>query len=226
MGEITKVISAAYGWLGAKEGDKRYQEIIDTFESNKKYPYDGQGCCEYVCAVFIKALGLKRAKQLIPVINYSKLQFEKWKEISKEPKPGCLVYFGSPVEHVELVVDIAGDTLTTIDGNSYHTVVERKRSRKEKSIAGYGVPDFAEDKEYLFNKWTDAVIRSVELKKNSRGDLVLFMQQYLHDRGFYTGYMDGVFGDYMHEAVRKWQKANNLLADGIVGRYCWTYILK
>lgn len=230
MGEIKKVLATAYGWIGAKEGDNKYKEIIDSFESNKKYKYDGQGCCEFVCAVFIKALGLKRAKQLIPIINYAEAQATMWKGgLSKRPEIGSLVYFGSgkKADHVELVVDVYGKGFTSIDGNSYHSVVKKERLLSDKSIIGYGTPDFEEDKEYWESEWKNAVIDSVTIKRYSTGALVLWLQKYLQAHGFYEdGYLDGTFGQYTEQAVKEWQKANGLIQDGIIGKYCFTYMVK
>ena len=226
MGEITKLIATAKSYIGAKEGTKKYTELINAFEENNKYKYDGQGCCEIATAFFILALGLKRTKQLIPIINYANAQFDKWKSISDKPSVGALVYYGHPVNHVELVVDVRMNEMITIDGNSDHTVIERTRKIKDSNIAGYGVPDFKEDKEYILNSWINAVISSVELRKYSKGDLVLWLQHYLKDKGYYDGWLDGVWADNMQKAVLSWQKANNLQQDGVIGRYCWTYILK
>lgn len=232
MGEIVKVLETARAWIGAKEGTKKYDEIISVFESNGKYKYDGQGCCEFVCAVFIKALGITKAKKLIPVINYAEAQAKMWKDgLSRIPQVGSLIYFSTgmtgKIDHVELVAGVTSGTIKTIDGNYGHTVVAREWSKNSKMIIGYGTPAFTEDKEFWEMEWKNAVIDTVQIKRYNTGALVLWLQQYLQAHGYYLdGYTDGVFGAYTETCVKKWQKDNGLQADGIIGKYCFTYMVK
>jgi len=55
------------------------------------------------------------------------------------------------------------------------------------------------------------------LKKGSTGASVTALQQKLIDLGFLSGKADGVFGSKTAEAVKAFQKANKLTADGIAG---------
>jgi hypothetical protein len=59
------------------------------------------------------------------------------------------------------------------------------------------------------------------LKEGSSGPLVKQLQQRLKDKGFNPGTIDGVFGLGTKSAVRSFQKANGLVADGIVGQQTW-----
>ena len=59
------------------------------------------------------------------------------------------------------------------------------------------------------------------LKEGSSGPLVKQLQQRLKDKGFNPGTIDGVFGLGTKAAVRAFQKANKLEADGIVGQQTW-----
>jgi peptidoglycan hydrolase-like protein with peptidoglycan-binding domain len=59
------------------------------------------------------------------------------------------------------------------------------------------------------------------LKEGSSGPLVKQLQQALKNKGFDPGVLDGVFGLGTKDAVRKFQKANGLVADGIVGQTTW-----
>ena len=56
------------------------------------------------------------------------------------------------------------------------------------------------------------------LKKGSRGDEVRALQTALHL------YVDGIFGLLTEEAVKEYQKAHGLVADGVVGDKTWAKI--
>ena len=59
------------------------------------------------------------------------------------------------------------------------------------------------------------------LKEGSSGPLVKQLQQILQDKGFNPGNLDGVFGLGTKAAVRAFQKANGIEADGLVGQQTW-----
>lgn len=59
------------------------------------------------------------------------------------------------------------------------------------------------------------------LKEGSSGPLVKQLQKLLSDKGFNPGTIDGVFGLGTKAAVRSFQKANSLEADGVVGSKTW-----
>ncbi len=60
------------------------------------------------------------------------------------------------------------------------------------------------------------------LRQGSNGNAVTELQQLLLKKGFYNGKIDGDFGVVTTNAVLKFQKANGLTTDGIVGRSSWT----
>jgi len=55
------------------------------------------------------------------------------------------------------------------------------------------------------------------LRPGSRGSLVELLQLALKRAGYYSGPMDGIFGTAVENAVRRFQAANNLTADGVAG---------
>lgn len=59
------------------------------------------------------------------------------------------------------------------------------------------------------------------LKFGAKSDMVKKLQIILNEKGFSCGMVDGMFGAYTKNAVVKFQKQNNILADGIVGKDTW-----
>lgn len=59
------------------------------------------------------------------------------------------------------------------------------------------------------------------LRLGSSGNLVKYLQFKLSNLGYSVGNIDGVYGRNTQSAVRAFQQANGLTADGIVGRRTW-----
>ena len=55
------------------------------------------------------------------------------------------------------------------------------------------------------------------LKQGNSGSTVKTMQQKLKNWGYYKGAVDGIFGSQTKEAVKYFQRRNNLVVDGIAG---------
>ena len=55
------------------------------------------------------------------------------------------------------------------------------------------------------------------LKRGDRGDAVVTLQKRLRELGYLTDTADGIFGDTTESAVKEFQKAVGLTADGVVG---------
>ena len=58
---------------------------------------------------------------------------------------------------------------------------------------------------------------NTNLKRGSTGEQVREVQTLLQRKGYYTGRIDGDYGTYTEEAVKKYQKDNRLTSDGWVG---------
>lgn len=59
------------------------------------------------------------------------------------------------------------------------------------------------------------------IKNGSKGYDVTKWQKYLYDQGYYTGTIDGDFGDVTDEATKQWQLDQGITNDGIVGSTTW-----
>lgn len=65
---------------------------------------------------------------------------------------------------------------------------------------------------------TPAPSGTVTLREGDEGENVYILQAYLFELGYYTGRIDGRFSAETTEAVKAFQRANGLTADGIAGK--------
>lgn len=70
------------------------------------------------------------------------------------------------------------------------------------------------------NTWA-ALQSGAMLRRGDRGDNVTKLQNILNAKGFNAGSADGIFGGNTESAVKAFQQANGLSADGIVGPKTW-----
>lgn len=70
------------------------------------------------------------------------------------------------------------------------------------------------------------IIELNTLRKGSKGEQVKTLQRLLNALGHDCGSVDGDFGAKTEAAVRAFQKAERIEADGIVGRDTWSKLLK
>lgn len=164
------------------------------------------------------------------------------------PKRGDIVYFYSSsmgrICHVGVVIDVDESlkTFRTVEGNtnsdgfttnggcaakhsySYANVGGDNR------VNGFGRPRYAEESKgdgYMFTVET--------VRKGSKGNSVLLLQEILKSRGYYKGDLDKDFGDDTHAAVIAYQsdriKAGHNIGgadgkpDGVVGSGTWQDLL-
>lgn len=227
MGERTKYLEIAESYIGAKKGDGKYEKMLAWFNKNPKgLKADTENCSEFTVACALQALGINQP--FIPISSTANAQAKMWKKLSTTPSVGSLVYFdyrdGNGISHVEIVTDVGEKTITTINGNQNHKVVKMSRLRTFKYIAGYGVPAWPREGIDM-TSWQKAAAGQIEIKRGVRGPMVLWLQDYLKEEGFYkAGKRDSYCGSYMADEIGKWQKAKGLYVDKIVGENCWNYI--
>jgi hypothetical protein len=67
---------------------------------------------------------------------------------------------------------------------------------------------------------------SQKMKNGSRGNEVIELQKFLNAKGYNCGNADGIFGKMTDGALKQYQTANKLDADGIVGPMTRSYLNK
>lgn len=88
---------------------------------------------------------------------------------------------------------------------------------------------------YHLDEWDREVIGNIPistpdidhptLRKGDRGDEVKQWQAFLNANDYRCGTVDGIFGNNTEKAVKQYQAAHGLVADGIIGPKTWASLL-
>lgn len=158
-----QVVSIMQGWIGCKESDGSHKKILDVYNSYRPLPRGWKmlttnpWCAATVSAAFIKA-GLT---DIAPVECSCSQMISLYKKIGRwieadnyaNVKPGDLLMYdwdddgrgdctGAP-EHVGMVTEVNGNTITVIEGNKNDAVGYRPVPVNGRYIRGYCAPDYA-----------------------------------------------------------------------------------
>lgn len=155
-------VTTAKKYLGCKESDGSHKPIVDLYNSIQPLPvgykvkYTDSWCAAYVSAV-AQELGLTDI--ILPECGCSRM-INLYKKVNRfqesdnyTPSPGDLIMYdwddsgsgdntGGP-EHVGIVCECSGGTITVIEGNKNNAVEYRTLSVNGRFIRGYCLPDFA-----------------------------------------------------------------------------------
>ena len=191
--ERSRMVGQAQAWLGKKESDGSYKEIVDIYNSytplarGYKMKYTDSWCAAFVSAVAIRT----GCTDLIPTEcscgRMIELLRQKgiWEENDAySPKPGDIIFYdwqdsgkgdntGWP-EHVGIVEKAENGQITAIEGNLNNAVGRRTLAVDGWYIRGYGVPKYEEEQEAdkpseVFHKSLDEVAREVINGKYGNG---------------------------------------------------------
>lgn len=257
----SKIVAQARSWLGCKESDGSHKKIIDVYNGHKPLArgyavkYTDAWCATFVSAVAI-AVGYT---DIIPtecgcgeMLNLFK-KLGCWQESDDyAPNPGDIIFYDwedtgkgdntGYSDHVGIVEEVNGRTITVIEGNYSNSVKRRYISFDAKLIRGFGVPKYSEDavkeemktdvKTEVNTEVKTVSVKVPQLSKGAKGDSVKALQNLLIAYGGEpallvknAGGADGSFGTGTDKAVRAFQKANGLAVDGIVGPATWSKLL-
>lgn len=169
------------------------------------------------------------------------------------PRVGDQVFFSySPGEysHTGIVVEVNGNTITTVEGNTSDSVGRRTYETSNRSIAGYGTPDWSLAVEIWEKPWVVVVdghiVNSGDPQKDeakaepeAKGEnhswtppllkyapddyyeAVKLLQCHLNVRNFNSGKADGYYGAITQAAVNRAKSFYGLEADGICDKPLW-----
>ena len=237
----SKFVAQARQWLGKKEADGSYLEILEVYNSQKKLPRNHKMTeTDPWCAAFVSAVAVKLGyTDIIPTEcscgRLIALLQEKnaWQEADDRlPKPGELIFYdweapatgentGAP-DHVGIVESVKNGKITVIEGNLSRAVKRREIPVNYRYIRGFGTPKFHKETEK-----GGYVMELQNLKNGNKGEAVRALQILLMGRGYSCGNSgaDGIFGNDTHSAVCRYQKTMALEVDGIAGKETMSSLL-
>lgn len=214
------IIFKAYNEVGTKEVPAGSNKVFyNTWYyrravSGSSYPW----CATFISWLFDGSGLCKKTASCLDMLQY----FEKNGQIAKTAQAGDIVFFkystnSRRTNHVGLVVDVNGKTITTIEGNTSLTSNDNggsvmKRTRKT-NIVAFARPNY--DTAYI------------TVQNGSKGVFVIKLQRLLNSKG-YSLKEDGSFGKKTTEAVLSYQKSvfkDSKEWDGVVGEKTWTRLL-
>ena len=122
----------------------------------------------------------------------------------------------------------AGQDTGTVAGEA-----GKKKTEEEPNVSGSSSERTSSGVNELSSRLTEAndtkLVRTTwpprMIDKSMSGTDVAVLQAILTARGYYTGPLDGLFGDALDAAVRKFQLEHDLDPDGVVGPLSWRKIL-
>ena len=146
------------------------------------------------------------------------------------PRPGDIIMFdwdlSGNCDHVGMVEKADKNNVYTIEGNTKGgrlvDGVRRKVYYKGyKCIAGYARPKYGAE---TTDKGGVCNMELPILQKGSSGEAVKTLQRILTNKGFFCS-TDGSFGSATESALKSFQRAAGLTADGSCGPATWTALL-
>lgn len=228
---VKEIVAKAKSQIGVKENPsgsnkvKYNTEYYGRVVCGSAYPW----CCTFIWWLFKKCgasdlfYGGKKTASCTTLMSF----YKQKGQFSKTPKVGGLVFFnwgsGAAARHIGIVTKLNADgSITTIEGNTAigndsNGGEVMQRTRYSNQILGYAYP-------YTGGSSKVTITLDV-LRKGSKGDSVKALQILLNGYGYSCGTADGDFGAKTEAAVKKFQKAHGLTADGIVGQATWNALL-
>ena len=188
-------------------------------------------CANFVSYVF-KRVGINMYDLSCTSMRNRMAASSEWDEPETKPEIGDPIFFewdgdeGGDCDHVGIVVDVSGNTITYVNGNgSSSTHVTKQQININSRYIAYWMryvsQTSSDARESTCSTSSDKTFACEirQLKSGSVGASVKSLQQLLSAKGYSVGDCgaDGDFGKDTEAAVIKFQIDNKLDSDGIVG---------
>ena len=168
---------------------------------------------------------------------------KKGRTDGKELKPGTAVFTGNKVKHGHVGLYIGNNTVIEASGTTAGVITTKISNGKwtywgELKGVIYTVTNTTPTNSHpveselittpTINTFTASTTVPPTIRRGDKGLNVKMAQNILQKLKYDIGNrgIDGVFGQMTEQAVKKFQKDNKLVVDGIVGKNTWTKLLK
>ena len=164
MAKVSDIIKQAQKWLGRKESDGSFMEIINVYNGHKPLArgvavqYTNEWCATFVSSVAIMC----NATDIMPTECGCERMIELYKKIgcyieneNRTPNVGDIIFYDWQdgknyaatdnqgwSDHVGIVEKVEGKNITIIEGNYNSSVARRTLEVNGKYIRGYAVPKY------------------------------------------------------------------------------------
>lgn len=235
----------------ANKGSNNYTKYARDLDSLGYYNGRKQGhewCDVWYDWLFVQAFGYPLGREMLyqppkstgAGTGYSAGFYKSHNAWYNSPEKGDQVFFKTKAGEIchTGIVEYVGDTwIQTIEGNANNMVGRHVYNKTDRSIAGYGRPNWA----LVANEPSPMptptptptptggkiTVQTRLLKKGMTGTDVKSMQTLLIKYGFSCGASgaDGDFGTNTDKAVRAFQKSKGLAVDGECGANTWNRLI-
>ena len=233
---------------------------IPDFYNGKKNGY--AWCDIFVDWCFVKCFGEEKGREMLyqPKQSagagclYSAGYYKQANAFHRSnPRLGDQIFFSysaGEYSHTGIIVDVNGNTITTVEGNTSDSVGRRTYETSNRSIAGYGTPNWdlaleiwerpfvVVEHGHIVNSGDPQAEPQKEEAEQPKEDhswsppllkydpdnyfeAVKLLQCHLNVRNFNSGKADGYFGPITQAAVNRAKTYYGLEADGICDKPLW-----
>lgn len=157
---VKKVVETAIAEIGYKESGANITKYASYFDKNYPDYYNTKKQGAEWCDIFVDYCILVNSADMNEALyvtcqpskscgagcSFSYDYYKSKGRVGKDPRIGAQIFFGSnKPTHTGIVVDVYGDSVVTVEGNSDNMVKRHNYKKSSSRIFGYGYPRYSED---------------------------------------------------------------------------------